>query len=356
MIKETPIPRPESLYTSLSYDPENLKYLEPLNDIKGRDFWYRGAENHQNHWAVIHEVNEKEFRVLFFFETSQVVDELVFESLIDAEQALIGFLFDLWEYDNETWKKNHPRPELPLFINRKHQPFPIPELYSSRERSKFPTYQHLSDMYGKGAAEMLRKPFKITGLFYKQCSNTYRKYLDIKRNSDSEMTNPELMVVMMNPGSSEPKNGVYNNIKPSEVEVDPTIVQILRVMRGAALSYVRIINLSDRKMPKSADFYKFLKSPNSNDFPHSIFDPRRKEELAELFIDDVPVIYAWGVDTRLKVLSELAIKAINQEHPIGKKKKGTTSSYYHALPRNQNDKKEWVNTVTGMLRVQHGLA
>jgi len=359
----------ENLYINFSYEPELLKHLEPLTDITSTDFWLRPLDNMQLHWAVIHEVSKEDFKVIFFIGNSTVIDELVFESLIDAEKSLSRFGFDIWNYRNKESKEFAPKPGLPLFIDRK-RPFPVPKQYSSHEHSKEPIVETptskysidfsmddvLSAIYTEGSGQELAEKFNVLGCFYKHATNKYRKHLDIKRKGRSKNT-PELMIIMMNPGKSEPLNGLYNNIKPTTAKIDPTITQILRVMFLASVSYARVLNLSDLKMPKSTEFYKFLKSSKPNDFPHSIFDARRKEELAELFIFDVPIIYAWGVNDNknLRGLADIAIKTINESNPVGLKKEGTTSAYYHPLPHNSADQKDWVKTVAGMLRVQHNL-
>lgn len=359
----------ENLYINFSSEPALLKHLEKLTDITSTDFWLRPFDNMQLHWAVIHEVSKEDFKVVFFIGNSTVIDELVFESLIDAEKSLTRFCFEIWNYRDKESKESMPKPELPLFIDRKH-PFPVTKLYSSHEYSKnsivetppskystvFSEVDVLSAIFDKSFEQKLAKKFNVLGYFYKHTTNKYRKCLDIKRKGCSATT-PELMIVMMNPGKSKPLNGVYDNIKPTEAVVDKTLEQILRVMFITSLSYVRVLNLSDIRMPKSPEFFKFLNSPESKGFPHSIFDPRRKEELAELLIFDVPIIYAWGVNDnkKLRGLADLAIKTINESNPVGLKKEGTANAYYHPLPHSSVGQKDWVKTIAGMLKEQHNL-
>lgn len=196
----------------------------------------------------------------------------------------------------------------------------------------------------------MRSLFAVKGLFYENAGNKYRSYLDIKRK-DSSITIPDIMVVMMNPGSSYPLDGIENNRIVSEAVPDRTQDQIMRVMENVSFDYARILNLSDLRTPKSADLYKFLKSSESKKFPHSIFDPKRKSELEKLFINNVPVIYAWGVNPVLANLSSLAIKVINCASPVGVKKQGTKVAYYHPLPQVHNKQLEWVNQISNMLKV-----
>ncbi len=72
------------------------------------------------------------------------------------------------------------------------------------------------------------------------------------------------MVVMMNPGSSYPLNGIDNNFLPSEAQPDITQKQIMRVMDAVGFDYARILNLSDLRTPDSGELYRFLKSDESS--------------------------------------------------------------------------------------------
>lgn len=119
--------------------------------------------------------------------------------------------------------------------------------------------------------------FEITGLFYEASGYKLRKYLDIKREESSQ-NEPDLMVVMMNPGSSFPLDGIDNNSVPSEAEPDTTQQQIMKVMDAASFDYARILNLSDLRTPDSNELYRFLKSEESNTVAHSIFYAVRKAE------------------------------------------------------------------------------
>ncbi len=80
--------------------------------------------------------------------------------------------------------------------------------------------------------------FEVTGHFYELCGYKFRKYLDIKC-SETSKTKPELMVVMMNPGSSYPLDGIDNNSVPSQAVPDKTQYQIMKVMNNVSIDYAR---------------------------------------------------------------------------------------------------------------------
>lgn len=187
--------------------------------------------------------------------------------------------------------------------------------------------------------------FEVKGLFYESNGYKLRKYLDITRVG-VELNEPDLMVVMMNPGSSYPLDGIDNNSVPSEAEPDTTQQQIMKVMDASAFNYARILNLSDLRTPDSNELYRFLKSDESSTVEHSIFSPNRKSELAQLFVNCVPVIFGWGVNQALIPLAKLAIDTLCISNPLGILKPNTRYSYYHPLPRVYAKQLEWVQHVT----------
>ena len=191
----------------------------------------------------------------------------------------------------------------------------------------------------------LSTKFEVTGLFYESNGYKLRKYLDIKRVSGAP-NKPDLMVVMMNPGSSFPLDGLDNNLEPSEAEPDTTQQQIMKVMDGATFDYARILNLSDLRTPDSSELYRFVKSDESNLVDHSIFSHNRKAELNQLFIKDIPVIFGWGVNPVLIPLAKQAINTLCISNPLGMLKLKTKYSYYHPLPRVYAKQLEWVQHVT----------
>ena len=193
----------------------------------------------------------------------------------------------------------------------------------------------------------MKRNFEITGLFYENEKLLCRKYLDIKRK---ELTSdkPDLMVIMMNPGSSKPKDGNEKNTVASKAVPDNTQDQIMKVMNNCDFHYARILNLSDLREAKSKIFYSKLEELNK--IPHSIFNDSRIKDFETLFIKGVPVIFAWGVDKKLEPLVIQAIERINEPNPYGLLKKGTKSAYYHPLPQNYHAQERWCEEISKMLK------
>jgi len=194
----------------------------------------------------------------------------------------------------------------------------------------------------------MAKKFEIFGHFYERSGLKCRRYLDIQRVG-ADLREPDLMVVMMNPGSSCPLDGISNNTAPTEARPDPTQNQIMEVMNNAGFDFARVLNLSDVRQPSSSEFYKFLKSSEASSITHSIFHQAREEEFSTLFRQGVPVIYGWGVNSNLERLAKEAIHRISEENPIGIRKNGVEWAYYHPRPRIHTKQTEWVNAVSSLL-------
>lgn len=195
----------------------------------------------------------------------------------------------------------------------------------------------------------MKNNFKIDGLFYKNNNHLCRKYLDIKR-SDLKDIQPDLMVVMMNPGSSKPEDRNDNNTSISKAVPDKTQNQIMKIMNDCNFSYARILNLSDIREPKSGVFYSKLNELDK--IPHSIFSNERIEDFETLFVKEVPVIFAWGVNKNLISLAMIAVERINEKEPFGILKEGAAFAYYHPLPQNYYAQEKWCKDIIHQIQTR----
>ncbi|WP_298288109.1 DUF1643 domain-containing protein [uncultured Lutibacter sp.] len=195
----------------------------------------------------------------------------------------------------------------------------------------------------------MKNQFKITGLFYELQGYKFRAYLDIKKVK-TPLKKPDLMVIMMNPGSSTAIDGIDNNTIESEAVPDRTQSQIMKVMLNTGLNYARVLNLSDIREPKSNLFYKKIAELEAKGIAHSIFETSRLEDFNKLWVSNTIVIYGWGVSNNLKPLALKAILASNTSNTYGILKPNTTWAYYHPLPPIYSKQIEWVNEVSEQLR------
>jgi hypothetical protein len=186
----------------------------------------------------------------------------------------------------------------------------------------------------------LRSLYGVRGDFYQWDCYECRRALDIVLQSSS-VTDPDFMVVMMNPGGSKPTAGqpTHGYLKAGP---DKTQDQIMALMRHAGFEYARILNLSDIREANSQLFRNELRKLGSNQ-GHSIFDTSRAVEFQRLFVTGVPVLTAWGVHSDLKGLAKLAVNAIGAADVRALKKCGSTWANYHPLPFTQSDRVKWLN-------------
>ncbi len=195
----------------------------------------------------------------------------------------------------------------------------------------------------------MRNQFYISGLYYEIGEFKFRKYLNIKLKNSIKQR-PDLMIIMMNPGASRPLDAIDNNNLESEAIPDRTQDQIMKVMTACKLEYARVLNLTDIRDPKSNQMLLKLTELDQQGIPHSLFDSRRRNEFDALFIKNVPVILAWGVNKKLQKLAEKAIEIISVDNTVGLNKVGTSWAYYHPLPQNFQKQLEWVDKIIEALK------
>jgi hypothetical protein len=191
--------------------------------------------------------------------------------------------------------------------------------------------------------------FEIRGFFYRLEGLNCRSYLNITRRGTSQV-DPDLLVVMMNPGNSKPLDGMYKGEKESVARPDRTIMQIMRLMDKCELSYCRILNLTDIQETRSDDLYEILSQRKTKKMTHSIFDPRRQEDFDKLYPKDTRTVLAWGVHDALTEWAQMALDRIGKKKIYGLQKDGTEAAYYHPLPPSHFKQQKWINQITEQLK------
>ncbi|WP_445749374.1 DUF1643 domain-containing protein [Polaribacter sp.] len=205
-------------------------------------------------------------------------------------------------------------------------------------------------------SKSLREHFGVTGFFYQEGENNFRKFLDIKKKSSTRKS-PDLMVIMMNPGSSHPVAVKKNEKIPIHLldklvptYPDNTQDQIMKVMIKCNFEYARILNLSDLCDSKSSSFYKKMNELNTDQINHSIFQAEREYDFKDLFESNAKLIVAWGVH---KALKDLAISALSKigENKIGLRKENIDWAFYHPLPRINQKQLDWINEIEKQINI-----
>ena len=121
---------------------------------------------------------------------------------------------------------------------------------------------------------------------------------------------PDAVVVMMNPGSSRPRQAVRQQILNAQnirtrcglipARRDNTQNQIMEIMRQMDYNHIRVLNLSDIREPSSLRFFRIVRQEviMQNSYiqsPHSIFSRYRSRELrCRMNSRSGIVIAGWG--------------------------------------------------------------
>lgn len=196
-------------------------------------------------------------------------------------------------------------------------------------------------------------------------------------NQTIESIHLDAIIIMMNPGGGKPKCSKYqcpivkydnihnlNQISLVEADPDKTQQQVMSVMKIKNWKHVRVINLSDYREPKSPIFFNFVKEAFlfDEDYIHSIFSKKRQDEFLRVFEveNNTTIITAWGVNTKLRNLIQLALQNNQIKRRIGYAKstnvKKNNFYYYHPLPRSFDAQKRWVNEIVKKSLVNHSLS
>jgi len=205
---------------------------------------------------------------------------------------------------------------------------------------------------------MNKEDFEVTAFFYNSKNLKFRRYLEIRRKGFLGKEN-DLSVIMMNPGSSKPKN-IDEKINHDFLNKfviahpDPTQYQIMKVMNNCNLNYAKIINLSDVRNGSSKEFYNMLSNQLRN-INHSIFDKSNEKHLIDYLNVESKFILGWGVNNKLNELSTKALEKLNnlsvkELHFFGVKHPNNKNGYYHPLPRTEQKQKEWVIEITTQIK------
>lgn len=183
---------------------------------------------------------------------------------------------------------------------------------------------------------------KITAFFYhhkKLINQEFRLYLDIKHEDQNRLTQPDLIVIMQNPGSCANPHKKYNT--EISVDPDPTLHRIKSLLENFNnLKFIRVINLSDLVNPKGAEFFQNLPLIEKKiGKTHSLFDQSRNKTLNSLIENGSKVYFSCGVNKNCKDLLKVAIAVLKDKNV---KILNTKKEFYHPLARpNRKLKNGW---------------
>jgi len=180
--------------------------------------------------------------------------------------------------------------------------------------------------------------------------------------SDISLMEPDVVVIMMNPGSSHPKD-IYHIDGEIEypqdngsmrkglvlTQPDNTQYQVMRVAVAKGWKHIRVLNLSDLRDPKSGSFLQKADALGEimGGHTHSMFCKERTAECIHSLKrkSDTPIMLGWGQDAGLIPLAGQCMKRIEGE-PVS-----TVASDVHPLlnahpsPMLQSKKLQWLESM-----------
>ena len=174
----------------------------------------------------------------------------------------------------------------------------------------------------------------------------------------------DLLVVMMNPGSSKPLTPGFSprcvgeegpGARPQRVITRPdnTQYQIMRLMVAQGWQHARVLNLSDLREPKSVQLMKTLDVLRSvpGGERHSIFCPARRGECQQLMgsLGMTPVLIGWGRDAQLGPLARQCLQQLQGWRTIGVPVEEMGTFYAHPSPMLQRKKDQWLADILAQL-------
>lgn len=171
---------------------------------------------------------------------------------------------------------------------------------------------------------------------------------------------PDAVFIMMNPGSSRPLVEVNNRVRAHEIDTlpvslvpthpDTTQYQVMRVMHFRGWRHVRVLNLSDLRSPKSAEFIKQFQrlKQDANFDGHSVFCEARTNELSQKIPRNkkMPLVLAWGISDQLTPLITRCLSTLPRNSQlVGLLEPGSTTKYRHPLPSLQKFQRHWLDQI-----------
>lgn len=205
-------------------------------------------------------------------------------------------------------------------------------------------------------SEFLLEHFSIYGRFYEQrvagVEEKLRDRLEIAPRdwqlADVVAREPDLLVIMMNPGASRPIDALWDTGASggfAAAQPDRTQYQIMQLLlaaqeRGRNWQHARVLNLSDLRTPKSAVFIEKLRVYAADD-SHSLFSDTRRAQCQALMQQlATPVLCAWGLSPHFTVLAQRALAAVAGHPLLGLSDDGVL--YRHPLPQRFDLQQQWL--------------
>lgn len=238
-------------------------------------------------------------------------------------------------------------------------------LYAAELKKTFRCYGHFYRLNISGVDPVLcRSVLEITSL-PPEAVGAKSDPDDLFSSASAETSLPDVVVIMMNPGSSRPiEDGDTNSLldmplsdnfrKPLVLtQPDNTQYQIMRIMASKGWKHARVLNISDIRDPKSPSFIARTKALDEipDGEAHSIFSKIRKTEREQMLKrkPGAPFILGWGQDAGLIPLAKQCLGCIEGETIVTVPAGNDPVLTAHPSPMLQAKKEAWLDTIRAAL-------
>lgn len=215
-------------------------------------------------------------------------------------------------------------------------------------------------------ADSLKQDFTVQGEFYRLSRRDEeplicRRRVEIIHNAALPSQAPDVVAVLMNPGSIRLQNPqatdsfvVIRNagqwpMRDSQLQPlkpDNTQYQLMRLMRLMGWQTLRLINLSDLCDANSARFARHYQTLNHETTPHSLLHPSRHKELNRLLKAE-HLLLAWGSNPVQEADARAFLKRVQRRKPIGLSLEPPWFRF--ASPYRKDQKLSWLQEIYRML-------
>lgn len=229
-------------------------------------------------------------------------------------------------------------------------------IYAAELKKKFTCYGHFYEwVFMGGERAHCRSVLEIVDSTLSQ-----------ENPAELSLKAPDVVVVMMNPGSSHPKDIAHKDqpieyAPPSEpmrkelvlTQPDNTQYQIMRIAMAKGWKHMRVLNLSDLRDPKSGHFLQKYETFAGlmGGHTHSIFCAERRAECTHALqrSSRTPILLGWGQMVGLVPLAEQCLKRIQNEPTCAVPSDIHPLLNAHPSPMLQAKKLEWLDQMLGAL-------
>ncbi len=229
-------------------------------------------------------------------------------------------------------------------------------LYAAELKKRYACYGHFYELvFMNGERAKCRSVLEIVD-----------RTIPLENPSDLSEKRPDAVVIMMNPGSSHPKD-IYHIDEEIEypeagstlrkklvlTQPDNTQYQVMRIAVANGWKHIRVLNLSDLRDPKSGSFLEKVAGLRElmGGHVHSIFCAERATECAHALLRKTrtPILLGWGQDAGLIPLAEQCMKRIEGEPTCAAPSDVHALLNAHPSPMLQKKKLEWLDAITHAL-------